>query len=52
MKKKLLTIIGLSMMFGLNAQEKVLTMEEAVVGYHLYPRSKYFQWQGVKRLFC
>ncbi|WP_018336192.1 S9 family peptidase [Butyricimonas synergistica] len=51
MKKKLLTIIGLSMMFGLNAQEKVLTMEEAVVGYHLYPRSKYFQWQGDKNQY-
>lgn len=51
MKKTLLTIIGLSMMFGLNAQEKVLTMEEAVVGYHLYPRSKYFQWQGDKNQY-
>lgn len=46
MKKTLLTVIGLSMMFGLSAQEKVLTMEEAVVGYHLYPRAKYIQWQG------
>ena len=51
MKKTLLTIIGLSMMFGLNAQEKVLTMEEAVVGYHLYPRAKYIQWQGDKNQF-
>ena len=51
MKKTLLTIIGLSMMFGLNAQKKVLTMEEAVVGYHLYPRSKYIQWQGDKNQY-
>ena len=51
MKKTLLTIIGLSMMFGLNAQEKILTMEEAVVGYHLYPRAKYIQWQGDKNQF-
>ena len=51
MKKTLLAIIGLSMMFDLNAQEKVLTMEEAVVGYHLYPRSKYFQWQGDKNQY-
>ena len=36
------------MMFDLSAQKKVLTMEEAVVGYHLYPRSKYIQWQGDK----
>ena len=46
-----LAIIGLSMMFGLNAQEKILTMEEAVVGYHLYPRAKYIQWQGDKNQF-
>lgn len=51
MKKTLLTIIGLSMIFGLNAQKKVLTMEEAVVGYHLYPRSKYIQWQGDKNQY-
>ncbi len=43
-----LAIIGLSMMFDLSAQKKVLTMEEAVVGYHLYPRAKYIQWQGDK----
>ena len=36
------------MMFDLSAQKKVLTMEEVVVGYHLYPRSKYIQWQGDK----
>lgn len=43
-----LAIIGLSMMFDLSAQKKVLTMEEAVIGYHLYPRPKYIQWQGDK----
>ena len=36
MKKTLLTIIGLSMMFGLNAQEKILSMEEAFEGYQLF----------------
>ena len=41
-----LAVIALSMMFDLSAQKKVLTMEEAVVGYHLYPRAKYMQWQG------
>ncbi|AZS28573.1 S9 family peptidase [Butyricimonas faecalis] len=48
MKRMFLAIIGLSMMFDLSAQKKVLTMEEAVMGYHLYPRSKYIQWQGDK----
>lgn len=25
---------------------KVLTMEEAVLGYQLYPKNLYIQWQG------
>lgn len=33
------------MALGVGAQEKVLTMEEAIVGYHLYPRAKYTVWQ-------
>ena len=45
MKKVLSTVIGLSMALGVGAQEKVLTMEEAIVGYHLYPRAKYTVWQ-------
>ena len=40
MKKVLSTVIGLSMALGVGAQKKVLTMEEAIVGYHLYPRAK------------
>lgn len=34
------------MMFNSRAQEKVLTMEEAVLGYNLYPKNMYVQWQG------
>ena len=33
------------------AQEKILTMEEAIVGYHLYPQSKYIAWQGESNNF-
>ncbi|MCR9012590.1 S9 family peptidase [Gabonibacter chumensis] len=46
MKKIGLTLMGLCMMLSLAAQEKILTMEEAIVGYHLYPQSKYIAWQG------
>ncbi|MFR8082660.1 MAG: hypothetical protein ACLU6Z_13830 [Odoribacter splanchnicus] len=28
---------------------KVLTMEEAVLGYQLYPKNLYIQWQGPER---
>ena len=33
---------------SLCAQEKVYTMEEAIVGYHLYPQRHFIQWQGDK----
>ncbi len=32
--------------FGLSAQTKMLTMEEAVLGYHLRPQNQSIQWQG------
>lgn len=46
MKYLLLTFIGVTMMFNSGAQDKVLTMEEAVLGYNLAPANKYIVWQG------
>lgn len=46
MKYLLFTFIGIAMVFSSNAQDKVLTMEEAVLGYNLYPKNLYLQWQG------
>lgn len=46
MKYLLLTFIGVAMMFNSKAQNKVLTMEEAVLGYQLYPKNMYLQWKG------
>lgn len=46
MKYLLLTFIGVAMMLNSGAQDKVLTMEDAVLGYHLYPQNLYLQWQG------
>lgn len=42
----MLTFIGAAMVCGSKAQDKVLTMEDAVIGYHLYPADRYVQWQG------
>ena len=39
------------MMLNSGAQEKVLTMEDAVLGYHLYPKNLSLQWQGEKNVF-
>ncbi len=50
MKYLLLTFIGVAMMLNSGAQEKVLTMEDAVLGYHLYPKNLYIQWQGEKNV--
>ena len=50
MKYVLLTLIGVAMMFNSNAQGKVLTMEDAVLGYHLYPKNLYVQWQGERNV--
>lgn len=47
-KKSLLTLIGVAMMLNVGAQDKVLTMEDAVLGTHLRPKSKALQWQGNK----
>ena len=38
------------MMWSSNAQEKVLTMEETILGYHLYPKNLYVQWQGERNV--
>lgn len=46
MKYLLLTFIGVTMMFNSGAQDKVLTMEEAVLGYNLAPADRYITWQG------
>ncbi len=50
MKYLLLTFIGVAMMYGSKAQDKVLTMEDAVLGYHLYPKNMYIQWQGDRNI--
>lgn len=46
MKYLLLTFIGVMMMFNSMAQDKVLTMEEAVLGYNLYPKNMFVQWRA------
>lgn len=48
MRFLLLTLIGIVTMTDLSAQDKMLTMENAVLGHSLYPRSSYMQWQGDK----
>ena len=50
MKYLLLTLIGVAMMLNSKAQGKVLTMEEAVLGYQLYPKNLYTQWQGDRNI--
>ena len=49
MKYLLFTLIGVTMMLGAKAQEKVLTMEETILGYQLYPQNKNVAWQGEKK---
>ncbi|MDR1886874.1 MAG: S9 family peptidase [Prevotellaceae bacterium] len=47
MKKTLLILIAvLYATFDTAAQNKIFTMEDAVFGYNLRPKSKYFSWQG------
>lgn len=48
MKYLVLTLMGMATMTNLCAQDKMLTMEDAVLGHHLYPRSSHIQWQGDK----
>ncbi len=43
-----LAIIGLSMMFDLSAQKKVLTMEEAVVGIIYIPGPSIFNGKATR----
>lgn len=51
MKYLLLTFIGVAMMLNTQAQDKVLTMEEAILGYQLYPKNLKVQWQGEQNVF-
>ena len=37
-------------MFYANGQDKILTMEDAVLGYQLRPQSRYMVWQGDKNV--
>ncbi|MDR1339591.1 MAG: S9 family peptidase [Prevotellaceae bacterium] len=47
MKKIILALITVFFItVNTTAQDKIFTMEEAVLGYHLRPESKYFAWQG------
>lgn len=66
MKYSLLTCLGLGAVMCLAAQNqdkgsvvavapatsggKMLTMEDAILGYQLSPQSRYFQWQGDKNV--
>ena len=38
------------MVCNMKAQDRVLTMEEAILGYELYPKNLYVQWQGDKNV--
>ena len=59
MKYLFLMLMGGAVMLGSNAVaennvehgDKVLTMEEAVLGYELRPQSRYFAWQGNKDVY-
>lgn len=46
MKYLLLIFIGVTMVFNSMAQDKVLTMEEAILGYNLHPKNMYVQWKA------
>ncbi|MDR1274268.1 MAG: S9 family peptidase [Odoribacteraceae bacterium] len=50
MKKSLIALLVMTGMAS-RAQERVFTMEEAVLGYHLRPESRYFAWQGESNYF-
>ena len=47
----LILIITTLMTTSIFAQDKLLTMEEAVLSYHLTPKNKNIQWQGNKDVF-
>ncbi len=46
MRKLLFTFLGLAISVGATAQDKLLTMEEAVLGRNLVPQNIHVQWQG------
>ena len=50
MKCLLFILIGVAMTLGVKAQEKVLTMEEAILGYRLSPQNRNLLWQGDKNV--
>lgn len=49
--KSLFLLLFVLITFKGFSQEKTFTMEEAIVGYHLYPENKYIDWQGDKDAF-
>jgi dipeptidyl-peptidase-4 len=52
MKKIILvSVIGLFVTINMVAQDKLFSMKDAVFGYHLYPASKHFVWQGDSNRF-
>ncbi|MDR3266868.1 MAG: DPP IV N-terminal domain-containing protein, partial [Tannerella sp.] len=52
MKKTIVTLITVVFVIcNLPAQDKILTMEEAVLGYNLRPESKNILWQGNKNIY-
>ena len=63
MKKSILTFIGVAIMMSTSIAQtsnsskldkqrgsKLLTMREAIIGYDLYPRTKYVAWKGSENI--
>lgn len=46
MRIVVLTLFGILFMVQTFAQQKMLTMEDAILGHHLRPAAKYYSWQG------
>ncbi|MDR2131307.1 MAG: S9 family peptidase [Odoribacteraceae bacterium] len=46
MKRTVIIVLFVMTNVALHAQEKIFTMEEAVLGYHLRPETRYIAWQG------
>lgn len=46
MKYVVFIVVGILLTLQGKAQDKMLTMEDAVLGYHLYPQNRSVQWQG------
>lgn len=51
MRYLFLTLVGMAVMFHLNGQDRILSMEDAVLGYQLRPESRFVQWQGDRQVF-